>query len=550
MQVRILGPLEVWDDGRAVELGAGRQRALLALLALHPREIVATDRLIEELWGGSPPATAWKALQNMVSQLRRTLGADAIATRSPGYCLQLEGEDLDARHFERLAVDGRRVLEDDPRAAAQTLRAALELWRGPALVDFAYENFAQREIARLDELRVGAIEDRIDADLATGGGSKLVPELERLVAEHPLRERLRGQLMLALYRAGRQADALEVYRRGRRALAEELGLEPDDALQRLEKAILVHDPSLDAPTSAGELHRRAGYETHALPDAVALVDADAKRVVGSVPVGRRPVAVTVGFGSIWVANSDDGTVSRIDPDRREVVRTIGIGAPTVDLAVGPDALWVANGSEGTVSKIDPDAEAVVDTIDLRGSSALAWNAAYAVEADADAIWVALGPHHVARIDPSTSEPMAFTDIGNVPVGVVSDGRALWVATMGGRAVRLELRTGAPAVEVPIGYPVAIAAGAEAIWVSGREQVWRIDSGTAAVTQTIRIGRRLMGLRATEGVVWAADNGGGTVIGIDPGTGLVAGSVPVGHAPTDLVWADGTIWVSVQGERAM
>jgi DNA-binding beta-propeller fold protein YncE len=260
--------------------------------------------------------------------------------------------------------------------------------------------------------------------------------------------------------------------------------------------------------------------------------------------------VTVGFGSVWVANADDGTVSRIDPDRREVVRTIGIGAPAVDLAVGPDALWVANGSEGTVSRIDPDAEAVVDTIDLRGPSDLAWNAAYAVEADADAIWVAVGPHHVARIDPRTGEPIAFTEVGNVPVGVVSDGRALWVATIAGRAVRLELSAGAPMVEAPIGYPVAIAAGAEAIWVAGREQIWRIDPGTAAVTQTIRIGQRLMDLRAAEGVVWAADNGGGTVIRIDAGTGLVAGSVPVGHAPTDLVSTEGTIWVSVQAERAM
>jgi DNA-binding beta-propeller fold protein YncE len=260
--------------------------------------------------------------------------------------------------------------------------------------------------------------------------------------------------------------------------------------------------------------------------------------------------VTAGFGSIWVANADDGTVSRIDPERREVARTIGIGAPAVHLAVGHDALWVANGSEGTVSRIDPDAEAVVDTIDLRGSSELVWNAAYAVEADADAIWVAVGPRHVARIDPLTSEPSAFIDVGGIPVGVVSDGRALWVATMAERAVRLELRTSAPTVDVPIGYPVAIASGAEAIWVAGRQQVWHIDPGTAAVTQTIRIGRRLMGLRTAEGFVWAADNGDGTVIRIDPETGLAAGSVAVGHAPTDLVWADGTIWVSVQGERAM
>ena len=394
------------------------------------------------------------------------------------------------------------------------------------------------------------LEQRVDADLRLGGGSELVPELERLVVEHPLRERLRGQLMVALYRAGRQADALDAYRRGRRALAEELGLEPDEALQKLEKAILVHDPSLDATTSVDEKRGRAGAEVRVLPDAVAVVDADGERVVGCVLVGRRPVSVTVGFGSIWVANADDGTVCRIDPDRREVVRTIGIGAPAVDLAVGRDALWVANGSEGTVSRIDPDTEAVVDTIDLRGSSDLAWNAAYAVEADADAIWVAVGPHHVARVDPLTGQPMAFTEIGHVPAGVVSDGRALWVATMAGRAVRLELSTGAPTVEVPIGYPVAIASGAEAIWVSGHEQIWRIDPDTATVTQTIRIGQRLMGLRVAEGVVWAADNGGGTVIRIDPGLAWFPGSVPVGHGPTDIVWTEGTIWVSVQSERAM
>ena len=166
MEIRILGPLEVSDDGRVVELGAGRQRALLALLALHAREIVATDHLIEELWGGSPPPTAAKALQNLVSQLRRSLGADSIATRPPGYSLRLDADDLDARRFERLAAEGRRLLEEDPGRAGQTLLEALGLWRGRALADFAYEDFAQSEITRLDELRLGAIEDRIDADLA------------------------------------------------------------------------------------------------------------------------------------------------------------------------------------------------------------------------------------------------------------------------------------------------------------------------------------------------------------------------------------------------
>ena len=546
MEFRVLGPLEVIDDGEPVPLGGAKQRALLAVLLLHANTVVSRDRLFDELWGTSPPETAHTALQVHISQLRKRLGREAISTRAPGYAINVKRGELDLDRFEELvsAASGR-----SPHDAATALREALTLWRGAPLADLD-DTLARPERTRLEEARLSVLEQRVDVDLRLGGGYELVPELERLVVEHPLRERLRGQLMLALYRAGRQADALEVYRRGRRALAEELGLEPDEALQRLEKAILVHDPSLNATTSVDEKRGRAASEARVLPDAVALVDADEERVVGSVPVGRRPVAMAVGFGSIWVANADDGTVSRIDPDRREVVRTIGIGAPAVDLAVGHDALWVANGSEGTVSRIDPGVEAVVDTIDLRGSSELAWNAAYAVEADADAIWVAVGPHHVARVDPLTGETMGFTDMGNVPVGVVSDGRALWVATMAGRAVRLALSTGAPTVEVQIGYPVAIASGAEAIWVSGREQIWRIDPSTAAVTQTIRIGQRLMGLRAAEGVVWAADNGGGTVIRIDPGTGLVAGSVPVGHAPTDLVWTEGTIWVSVQSERAM
>src|SRR6266511_4351550 len=506
MEFRVLGPLEVIDDGEPLPLGGAKQRALLAVLLLHANTVVSRNRLIDELWGTSPPETAQTALHVNISQLRKRLGREAISTRAPGYAINVERGELDLDRFEELvsAASGR-----SPHDAATALREALALWRGAPLADLD-DTLARPERTRLEEARLSVLEQRVDADLRLGGGSELVPELERLVVEHPLRERLRGQLMLALYRAGRQADALDVYRRGRRALAEELGLEPDEALQRLEKAILVHDRSLNASTSVDEKRGRAGSEVRVLPDAVAVVDADGERVVGSVPVGRRPVAVTVGFGSIWVANADDGTVSRIDPD----------------------------------------AEAVVDTIDLRGSSELAWNAAYAVEADADAIWVAVGPHHVARIDPLTSEPVAFTEIGNVPVGVVSDGRALWVATMAGRAVRLELSTGAPTVEVPIGSPVAIASGAAAIWVSGREQIWRIDPGTAAVTQTIRIGQRLMGLRAAEDVVWATDNGAGTVIRIDPGTGLVAGSVPVCHAPTDLVWTDGTIWVSVQSERAM
>ena len=467
MQIRILGPLEVSDDRRVVELGAGRQRALLALLALHAREIVATDRLIDELWGGSPPATAAKALQNLVSQLRRSLGADSIATRPPGYSLRLDADDLDARRFERLAAEGHRMLAEDPGRAGHTLREALGLWRGPALADFAYEDFAQtrdhatrRAPARGDS-RIGSTRTWQWVERRSW-----FPSSSRSCAAHPLRERLRGQLMLALYRSGRQADALEAYRSGRRLLDEELGLKPADELQRLERAILNHDPSLESPVVAAAerpsvaQRRRASSRTQAPvpPDSVAVIDPQRSRVVGHVLVGRRPVALAIGHGSVWVANTDDGTVSRIDPDRREVIRTIGIGAPAIDLAVATDAVWVANGSDGTVSRIDPSADAVVETIDLRGSSELVWNPTYAVDADDDSVWIAAGPHHVLRIDPTTNEPSAIIDVGHVPVGVALGEEALWVVTTAERALRIEPHTNTATAEVPIGYPVALTAG--------------------------------------------------------------------------------------------
>ena len=268
-------------------------------------------------------------------------------------------------------------------------------------------------------------------------------------------------------------------------------------------------------------------------------------------VGRRPVAVAVGHGSVWIANADDGTVSRIDPDRREVIRTIGIGATAIDLAVGADAVWVATGSEGTVSRIDPAADAVVDTIDLRGSSELAWNPTYAVEAGDDSIWVAVGPRHVVRIDSATNEIAATIDVRHVPVSVALGGGALWAVTVAERAVRIEPGTNAATIEVPIGYPVADEAGEKEVWVADSQgRIWRIDSATAAVSQTISVGRGLAGLCAAAGAIWAANNADGTVAQVDPQDGRVVGHVTVGHAPTDVAFADGNIWVSIQRERAI
>jgi DNA-binding SARP family transcriptional activator len=234
-EFRILGPLEVLEDHRPIPLGGTRQRALLAILLTRANEVISTDRLIDDLWGEAPPRTALNTLQYYVSQLRKLLGADRIVTQPPGYVIRIGPDELDLERFEGLVEGG----------GAEGARDALALWRGPALADFAYEEFAQAEAARLEELRLAALEQRVDADLALGRHAELVGELGQLVAQNPLRERLRGQLMLALHRSGRQAEALDVYQATRRALVEELGIEPSPALQELEKAMLRQDPALD-----------------------------------------------------------------------------------------------------------------------------------------------------------------------------------------------------------------------------------------------------------------------------------------------------------------
>lgn len=249
MRFGILGPFEIADDqGRELVLGGGRQpRAVLAILLLHANEVVSMDRLIEELWGERPPATAAKTIQVYVSQLRKALGRESVVTHAPGYLIRVGDDELDLRRFEALVAQARPA---PPDQAAMLLREALQLWRGPPLAEFMYDSFAQPEIKRLDELRLEALEERMDADLALGRHSELVAELERSVADEPLRERLRSQLMLALYRCGRQADALAAYSDARRALVEELGIEPSPRLRDLERAILCQDPALEPPPPA------------------------------------------------------------------------------------------------------------------------------------------------------------------------------------------------------------------------------------------------------------------------------------------------------------
>jgi DNA-binding SARP family transcriptional activator len=265
VQFHILGPLEVVEGDVAQPLGGAKQRAVLAILILRRGELVSGERLADELWGERAPPTAAKTLQGYISRLRKVLGENVLHTRGRGYVLTLRDGQLDVDQFEQLAREGRHALAaGDAASAAERLRSALGLWRGQPLADFVYEPFAQAEIARLEEAQLVCVEDRIEADLALGRHRQLVIELERLVRERPVRERLRGQLMLALYRAGRQADALDCYQVGRRAMVDELGIEPARALQDLEAAVLRHDGTLDPPLEASA-SPRAGNSSHA-PD--------------------------------------------------------------------------------------------------------------------------------------------------------------------------------------------------------------------------------------------------------------------------------------------
>src|SRR5499427_465289 len=263
MRVRILGPFHLEDGGRQITIGGVRQRAVLADLLLHDNEVVPSELLLVELCGEDAPPSAANALQAAISRLRRLLPADRLITTGPGYMLRVFPAELDAAQFEQLIFEGRDVLAAGAAAeAVQLLDQAMTLWRGPPLADFRYEPFAQAEIARLEELQLACLEERNEAQLALGLAGALTAELGRMVADHPLRERLRGQLMLALYRSGRQTEALDAYREFRSTLNEELGLEPSSALRDLEAAILRHDPVL-APGSA----------------------------TGGAPLARRPVTV-------------------------------------------------------------------------------------------------------------------------------------------------------------------------------------------------------------------------------------------------------------------
>jgi DNA-binding SARP family transcriptional activator len=320
VEFRILGPLEVRRDGRPVRIAGAKERALLAILLLRAGEPVSVDRLIDELWGDSPPATARKSVQVRVAGLRSTLGDDVVLTTGDGYLVQPRPNQLDLHRFEQRLSDGSDALAagDHTRALA-TLDEALALWRGPALADFTYESFAQAAIARLEELRAHALELRIETRLELGLDDRVVGELEDLVAAQPFRERLRGQLMLALYRMGRQAEALDVYRRTREELVAELGIEPGPMLRELQQAVLRQDPSLDRPQPAPER-------------SILVAPQDERRfselVAAAEPLARRPRRELI-LARLVAADADLATAAAVPNEQRDALLARGVVARAV-----------------------------------------------------------------------------------------------------------------------------------------------------------------------------------------------------------------------------
>ena len=596
MEFRVLGDLEVWRDGEAIPLGPHQQRAVLAILVLHAREVVSAERIIEELWGDEPPPTAAKTVHVYVSRLRKALNVpsgEAIITRDRGYVLRVDREQVDALVFERLLAEGRAALADaDFARAAGILGQALALWRGPPLADFAIDDFGRGEIARLEELRLEALEARIDADLALGRHAALVAELELLSTKYPLRERFQRQRMLALYRSGRQSEALAVYRETRRALVDDLGIEPSVALRELHDAMLRQDPALEVRVRAddqpgalpGERPRaRSRRRSAAVVAAVALVggvvltvellsrgtggavatsipanavgviDPRSGRLVATVPVGVRPGTQVQAGGSVWVANLDDSTITRIDAATRRVRATLAPSGSITGLAAGGGAVWVADAASGVARRVDPAIGAVTHTTELLGrrdGPPQSTDLQSPVAFGAGSLWAARWGV-ITRFDASGTRRLATIQVGNEPMGIAVGAGATWVTDdLDNNVLRIVDDTVVDRIPAGEG-PDGIAVGAGGVWVAQRfdRTVARIDAATGAITNVIRVGEEPRGVTVLGDSVWVANSGDGTLSQIDAGERRVIRTLHVGNSPVGLAVVRRQLWVSVQTPAA-
>jgi DNA-binding SARP family transcriptional activator/streptogramin lyase len=531
LELRVLGSIEVMANGHGRSLGGPRQRALLAALTLHANEVVSVDRIVDCVWGEAAPPSARHIVQTYVSQLRSALeGVATLRAQAPGYILEVEPEHLDVARWEMLVRDARAAAH--PADAASLLDKALALWRGEVAADVPLDGVAQLAAQRLEQQRIDASELRIDALLELGRHRELVQDLEWFVAAEPLRERFRAQLMLALYRSGRQADALAAYREARRHLTGSLGVEPGPELRDLERRILHHDSSLlppaarssETPTSGAPRRRRplvaavvgaalvcsavavavvaasgGGTTLKLHPRDAALLDARTGRVLAAPVRGTAAAAIAAAGGRAWAAVSKPQgiVVLALAPHG---VRVVKLDAPPYSLAAVGGVLWAAPGYEGTIQRI-------------AGAQATP----------------------PFRLAPSSR--------GRVLLVGISD--ALWVAAQDGYLRRVDPRTGLVTAAVQVGLPNALAAGFGSIWVASAsaDQIVRVDAATGHIVRRINIGGIATSIASGRGGVWAATPANGTVWRISPRVNAVLASVSPLAQPTQVAAAGGQIWVA-------
>ena len=576
-------------DGRRVELSSRRERALLGALLLQVGDVASVDGLIDSVWGEPAPASGRHMVHEYVSRLRTAIaGAPVIATRVPGYTIERGACELDAERFVELVRRARSAAAAGQRdEALETFDQALGLWRGDVLSDVVLEAGARAAAARLDDERRAVRSERFDVALALGRHNELIPELEGAVAAEPLDEQLLRQLMIALYRSGRQADALARYRHGRQRLVDELGIDPSAELRELEQAILQHDPGLAPPrsrkanpaparaaTASPPPRRRirwgvalvaiAGLTTAvfavtswqtnreaAAPvdgNAVAIVDATAARLVGSVSVDSRPTAIAYGAGSIWVSHPDARSVARISPSSWRVVASIALDRPAQGLAATNGSLWAvgsnATDTSLTLDQIDPTFDTVAR---VRRLPMVVAGDSGSIAAERNSVIVAPRAGYLTRIDARSGRTLSRIDPNVAPTAVAQGFGSSWLAYREANLVVRVDGTGA-ITTIPVGHaPSAISVGRTAVWVTDALDgtVKAIDPATSSVETTVAVGNAPSAIAEGGGSVWVANAGDGTLTRIDERTSRPTGHVIVGGSPQALVVADGKVWVSVQ-----
>lgn len=577
----LLGPVGVSSEGERLALGGSKQHALLALLLLSANEVVSRDRLIDGLWGEHAPDGAQRSLDSYVSRLRTVVGAGRIVRRTPGYSIRVDAGELDLVDFRALADSGRAASsKGDERTARELFGRALGIWSGRALGNVLDEPFAGGEAERLEEARSRVLEDRIRVDLDLGAAAEVVPELEALVAAHPFREQLVLQLMLALYRCGRQADALDAYQQCRRRLSDELGLEPMPELPELQRRILQQDRNLAVPSRVLRRtmppvrvsRRRVSIAVGALVAvaltvgaAVAVISSatgpssertvvESSQVAGLNPasgavenrgvVGGAPVAMASGAGYVWLADPSAGTVSRFDPASRSVKDSVPVGGAPSTVAVGGGSVWTSSVPGNSVTRIDPATGRITQRISL-GSITISHLAF-----GGGGVWVGdLTDSSLIEIDPRSGEVRRTVELPLRPTAFGIDGGGIWVADYDvGSIARVDRRSGRVLATIRVGNgPAAFAFADRAVWVVNAldSTVSRVDPQIGAVVATIPVGSEPVAIVAIREKVLVANGNSGTVSVIDPRRNAVMRTAQLGGQPTALALAGGRAWVGVK-----